>query len=147
MTPTLWPITPTATVGALEITIFGNDIYYPLSGSTANSTINSLLSQARSIVPGLNADLDNDKVSVNVIKYLPGKFQITEADIVKKHRSEASQNFDFNFLIKLKPDTSLFATLANQLNASKYTSIEIDMYGAALKNNVWLGTRIRGKAK
>lgn len=147
MSPSTWPINPTATVGALEITIFGNDIYLPLSGSEANKTINGLLSQARSIIPGLNADLDNDQVRVNIVKYLPSSFQVTEADIVKKHRSQASENFDFNFLIKFKSGSSAFTTLTNQLNAEKYKSIEIDMYGAALKNNVWLGTRIRGKAK
>ncbi|PIB27557.1 hypothetical protein BFP77_11755 [Maribacter sp. 4U21] len=147
MAPSTWPINQTATVAALEITIFGNDIYYPITGSTANSTINNLLSQARSIVPGLNADLEADKVRVNIVKYLPNSFQVTEADILLKHRSEASKTFDFNFLISFKSSSSGFSHLANQLNAEKYKSIEIDMYGAALRNNVWLGTRIRGKAK
>ena len=147
MSPTTWPINQTATVAALEITIFGNDVYYPLTGAQANSSINNLLSQARSVVPGLNADLDNDKVRVNIVKYLPNSFQVTEADILLKHRSEASKTFDFNFLISFKSSSSLTSQLANQLNATKYSSIEMDMYGAALRNNVWLGTRIKGKAK
>jgi len=89
-----------------------------------------------------------DKVGVQIVKFLTTSFQITQADILLKHSSQAKKTFDFNFLVKFNSSTSdWFRTVADQLNSKKYEKIDIDMYGAALRNNVWKGKRIQGKVE
>ena len=90
--------------------------------------------------------MTQDKVGVNITKFLENSYEITQADILLKHSSQAKKTFDFNFLIRWKSNSSLGQNLINQLGTSnKYEKIEIDMYGAALRNNVWKGKRVNGK--
>ncbi|WP_396632920.1 hypothetical protein [Maribacter sp. R86514] len=141
-----WPFPQNETLGAIEIYIFGDDQYFPLTGKEANKTINDLLSQARGAIRGLSNDMNNDKVGVQIVKFLPSSFKVTQTDILLKNSSKAKKTFDFNFLLSFNSGSSgVFQTVANQLNAEKYDKIEIDMYGAALRNNVWKGKKIRGK--
>lgn len=140
-----WPFPKNETIGSIEIYIFGNDKYWPLTGKDANKSINQLLSQARSVIKGLSNDMVKDKVGVQIVKFLPTSFKITRADILLKHKSKAKMTFDFNFLLKFKSRSSgTFQTLVNQLNSKKYEKIEIDMYGAAIRNAKWKGKRIIG---
>jgi len=142
----VWPFPQNETLGAIEIYIFGDDRYWPLTGKDANKTINQLLSQARGAIRGLSNDMNNDKVGIQVVKFLPTSFRITQADVLLKHRSQAKRTLDFNFLLKFKSGNSdIFQNVVNQLNAEKYDKIEIDMYGAALRNGKWKGKRIIGK--
>ena len=141
-----WPFPQNETLGAIEIYIFGDDQYWPLTGKDANKSINQLLSQARSAISGLSNDMTQDKVGVQIVKFLPSSFEITQTDILLKHSSQAKKIFDFNFLLKFNSSSSgWYSTVTDQLNAKKYEKIEIDMYGAALRNNVWKGKRIQGK--
>lgn len=134
------------TYGAIEITILGEDLYYPLKGKDANKSINTLLSQARNLINGLSSDMKQDKVGVNIVKFLPNSFQVTQADILLKHSSQAKKIFDFNYLVEWESNSNWGENLLNQLgNSTKYEKIDIDIYGAALRNGVWKGKRIRGK--
>jgi len=45
-----WPFPQNETLGAIEIYVFGDDQYWPLTGKDANKSINQLLSQARSAI-------------------------------------------------------------------------------------------------
>lgn len=146
--PTAWPFPQNETVGAIDIVIFGDDKYWPLTGTEANKNINKLLSQARGVIKGLSNDMTQDKVGVQITKFLEREFQIVQADILLKHSSQAKRTLDFNFLLKFKSSTTdYFQTFVNQANATKYSKIDIDIYGAALRNNVWKGKRIRGKVE
>lgn len=141
-----WPFPQNETLGAIDIYIFGDDQYWPLTGKDANKTINQLLSQARGVIRGLSSDMTQEKVGVQVVKFLPTTFKVTQADVLLKHSSQAKKVFDFNFLLKFKSSTTgWFQNVVNQLNAEKYDKIEIDMYGAAIRNNVWKGKRVKGK--
>ena len=146
--PAAWPYEQNATVGEVDVEIFGAEIYYPLTGKEANKTINNLLSQIRSNFRGLGNDLSRDKVGVNIIKFLPNKFKIVRTDIVQKHGSKVKETFDTNFLLTLKNSSDLnFKTFTDQINAKKYDNLDIDIYGAALRKGVWKGKRIVGKIK
>ena len=90
--------------------------------------------------------LVEDKIGVNIIKYLPRKTKIVRTDILKAHQSQAKENFDTNFVITITNNSGAnFQTFTDQLNAKKYDDLDIDIYGAALKDGVWKGKRIRGK--
>lgn len=144
--PSEWPFIEKETYGAIEITILGEDLYYPLKGKDANKSINTLLSQARNLINGLSSDMKQDKVGVNIVKFLPNSFQVTQADILLKHSSQAKKIFDFNYLVEWESNSNWGENLLNQLgNSTKYEKIDIDIYGAALRNGVWKGKRIRGK--
>lgn len=146
--PNAWPYAQNETVGEVDIEIFGAELYYPLTGNQANSTINQLLSLIRSNFTGLGNDLNQDKVGVNIIKFLPNEFKIVRTDIVKKHSSQVKETFDVNFLLTLKNSSDLnFKTFTDQINSEKYDDLDIDIYGAALRNGVWKGKRIVGKIK
>ncbi len=144
--PSNWPINPAETLAELEIGIFGDEPFYTLTGKEANKTINNLLKMAANRIPSLASDMQNDKVNVAIFKFLPTKYQFSQTAVVLKHRSEANRNFDFNFLLSWSSNKPLDQQLLNQLKGKKYTSLEVDMYGAALRNGVWKGTRILGKA-
>lgn len=145
--PKSWPFNPRATLGALEVTILGQEVYYPISGADANESINQLLSQARGVVPGLNDDLNDNEVGVNIVKYLPNKFKVAIADVVETAPEKAKKVFDVNFLLTYNSNTTNNLNLqafAEQLNAKKYDEYEIDMYGAGLRGGIWKGKRIIG---
>ena len=76
----------------------------------------------------------------------PNKIKVVRVDILKSHSSQVKENFDTNFLLTLKNNSGAnFQTLLDQFNAKKYDDLEIDIYGAALKNGIWKGKRIIGK--
>ncbi|MDO5981859.1 hypothetical protein [Flavivirga spongiicola] len=151
--PTAWPYPQNATIGEIDIEIFGNELFYSLSGKDANKSINQLLSLIRSNYKGLSGDrddiatdLENDRIGVNIIKFLPNKFKVVRADILKKHGSQVKESFDSNFLLTLTNNSNAnFKTFTDQFNAKKYQNLDIDIYGAALRNGVWKGKRIVGK--
>lgn len=145
LNPSAWPFPKNETLGAIEITIFGDDKYWPLKGKDANRSINDLLNTIRSNFRNIAPDIEKDKVGINIVKYMQNSFQITRTDILKKHRSQAKEKFDFNFLLTYNSKNDNFwKTAADQLSAEKYKNIEVDIYGAALRNGKWKGKRITG---
>lgn len=151
--PNNWPIknegVPLVT---LEIVInelgvnYDENSPYVFDGGQANDIIQDLITQAARSVPGLANDLDQNKVDIEIMKFSPGKATYIVNNRVLRDGSNASKNFDFNFLATYSSDEDYddFSALLDQLNAKRYKDVSVDIYGAGLRHGVWKGKRIIG---
>lgn len=148
--PTNWPfrdglVTLQITIAAIGIHR-GQDDPYVFDGAVANSAIKSLITLAGQNVPGLARNLIDNKVAIEIVKFSPGQATMLFNNRVIRDGSNAQKNFDFNFLAEYSNDFDYkkLSSYFDQLNAKRYKNVSVDIYGAALRNNVWKGKRIIG---
>lgn len=134
--------------------ILGNEKWsIDFKGITAgdlNNGVKELLKLAASSVPsntGLQENLRKNNIDVQIVRYAPSETNVIVSNRIKRQTDgDAIFRFDSNFLLTYdSTEKQILKTLIGQINAKKYSNVEVDLYGAAYRNGVLKGKRIKGK--
>jgi hypothetical protein len=152
-----WPLDNEDEV-LIPLVIEINDIIFPkwnihFEGVTAgnlNDGIKELLKGAKGALGSvLKKELEDNKVKVRIVRYGVNETQILVTNRVTRGRSYTDYKFPPSFLLSYNSEngSNAWKIFADQLNAKKHEKVVIDMYGAALRNDVLKGKRVIGKGK
>ena len=127
---------------------------YQLTNSDLNTAIDALAKQLIDQLPPssaasveLRAKAANDQLKYNVINAVPFDNKVTFITTDVEWAAANHQKtvyFDFNFVFSWNSNMSGWADYLNGLNgATAYKNVEADIYGAALYNGQWGGSRVK----
>lgn len=128
--------------------IFGKTINKQIEFTVGNlnSAVYNLLAKiTKTSLTSLKNEINQDKVSVNIVRFSENKMEIIDMNRIKRGKSNESHRFDFNFLLTLGYDLgsgNVNFDFFKQFKAKKYDVAKVDIYGLALRNGVIKGSKV-----